>query len=96
MRRLTAPRQAARSSARNPTTARAAATTPAAISQEPASRSSPIAVASAVSGPLGSAPAGSTGWNGEPGAAAKIAHDEEPHDRERDRPGRTPRGRIEG
>ncbi len=34
----------------------------------------PIADANAVSGPLGSAPAGNTGWNGESGAAAKVAH----------------------
>ena len=27
-----------------------------------------------MSGPEGSAPAGSTGWNGEPGDAAKVAH----------------------
>ena len=69
-------------SMRNPPTASAVATTPAAISHVPASRPSPIAVASAVKGPLGLAPAGSTGWNGEPGRSRTSQPRHEPGDRE--------------
>ena len=78
LRRLTLPRQDSRTSTRNPATASADAMTPVTISQVPASRSSPIAVARAVNGPLGRTPDGKTGWKGDPGAAANVAKTTDP------------------